>query len=702
KLRISPYPIERALKLVEAISRDFNDQLVKFIGGRRLMLLPYEEFDKVTGGLYLDPGAATKGHGIQAFLDMSGKTGGSMQLELEKWIRLLGDPDDVPNIKERVTKENAAVRFGCEGAFRVWDDNVKEFTNVAREQTRKRQEQFMAIRIHSAHADLKERVGLIRAFRFKHEQLYNTIVKVMKPSKADANAQADKFATILSSDSSAIEDVNLAYDCVKSIDVLDVSPEGKDVWIEAINNYNDLISRVENQIISRLRDSLGSAKNANEMFRVFSKFNDLFVHPKIRGAIQEYQTQLIESVKADILGLHDKFKVQYRNSEASHLSLVRDIPPVSGAIQWARQIERQLGIYMSKVEDILGKELSIFVFRIAFSASFKRKLDTKVMFENWVAEINKRDLTVSGRIFDISRVRAANNSLQLKVNFDAQIITLFKEVRNLLWMNFRVPITVANVAKDAKRIYPFAVSLNETVRTYTQTVNKIDKHESIGMLVAGYRKEVQSHIAKGIQLRWDYFVNTYDSRPFMSTGDSPNKENRHVSFVRTFASIVSNFQEKVNTAIVIYEDINLTVEELRNCPFNGDAFMKCLQKIQKSLDTLNLGAYSNLDLWTQDLNLRIEQALTFRLQGAIRAWMYEFTHQANESSLTTDGQRKQRGRRGTLIAVPVARPAIKDDKKDEMKPTIKSFVLEIRLRNQVMFLDPPLEHARANWYSQFH
>ncbi|ORY38141.1 dynein heavy chain [Rhizoclosmatium globosum] len=628
KLRISPYPIERALKLVEAISRDFNDQLVKFIGGRRLMLLPYEEFDKVTGG-----------------------------------------------------------------AFRVWDDNVKEFTNVAREQTRKRQEQFMAIRIHSAHADLKERVGLIRAFRFKHEQLYNTIVKVMKPSKADANAQADKFATILSSDSSAIEDVNLAYDCVKSIDVLDVSPEGKDVWIEAINNYNDLISRVENQIISRLRDSLGSAKNANEMFRVFSKFNDLFVHPKIRGAIQEYQTQLIESVKADILGLHDKFKVQYRNSEASHLSLVRDIPPVSA------------GIYMSKVEDILGKDWMHYIEGQKLyneSASFKRKLDTKVMFENWVAEINKRDLTVSGRIFDISRVRAANNSLQLKVNFDAQIITLFKEVRNLLWMNFRVPITVANVAKDAKRIYPFAVSLNETVRTYTQTVNKIDKHESIGMLVAGYRKEVQSHIAKGIQLRWDYFVNTYDSRPFMSTGDSPNKENRHVSFVRTFASIVSNFQEKVNTAIVIYEDINLTVEELRNCPFNGDAFMKCLQKIQKSLDTLNLGAYSNLDLWTQDLNLRIEQALTFRLQGAIRAWMYEFTHQANESSLTTDGQRKQRGRRGTLIAVPVARPAIKDDKKDEMKPTIKSFVLEIRLRNQVMFLDPPLEHARANWYSQFH
>jgi hypothetical protein len=38
---------------------------------------------------------------------------------------------------------------------------------------------------------------------------------------------------------------------------------------------------VENQNIARLRDRLGAARNANEMFRVFSKFNALFVRPKV-------------------------------------------------------------------------------------------------------------------------------------------------------------------------------------------------------------------------------------------------------------------------------------------------------------------------------------------------------------------------------------------------------------------------------------
>lgn len=58
--------------------------------------------------------------------------------------------------------------------------------------------------------------------------------------------------------------------------------DGTEIWVAAENAYNERVSRVENQIIARLRDRLGTARNANEMFRVFSKFNALFVRPKVR------------------------------------------------------------------------------------------------------------------------------------------------------------------------------------------------------------------------------------------------------------------------------------------------------------------------------------------------------------------------------------------------------------------------------------
>ena len=61
-------------------------------------------------------------------------------------------------------------------------------------------------------------------------------------------------------------------------------PEGSEIWAAAENAYNERVARVENQIIARLRDRLGTARNANEMFRVFSKFNALFVRPKVNHA----------------------------------------------------------------------------------------------------------------------------------------------------------------------------------------------------------------------------------------------------------------------------------------------------------------------------------------------------------------------------------------------------------------------------------
>ena len=86
-----------------------------------------------------------------------------------------------------------------------------------------------------------------------------------------------------------------------------------DYWYfhNSLHRYDERIDRVETRITARLRDQLGLAKNANEMFRIFSRFNALFVRPHIRGAIREYQTQLMQRVKDDIEVLHDKFKVSW-------------------------------------------------------------------------------------------------------------------------------------------------------------------------------------------------------------------------------------------------------------------------------------------------------------------------------------------------------------------------------------------------------
>jgi dynein heavy chain 1 len=144
------------------------------------------------------------------------------------------------------------------------------------------------------------------------------------------------------------------------------------------------------------------------------------------------------------------------------------------------------------------------------SMLFRKKLDTKPVFAAWLDDISNRDLSVTGRVFEVKKVHGSG--LQLSVNFDSQIISLFKEVRNMIWLNFQVPHTVANSAKDAKRVYPFAVSLIETCRTYAQTSDVLKNNPYILPLVAGYQSAAHELIKRGIQERWDYFVNTFESR----------------------------------------------------------------------------------------------------------------------------------------------------------------------------------------------
>lgn len=47
KIRNTKYPINRCLNLIEAISRDLTSQLLKVLGTRRLMHMPFEEFERI-------------------------------------------------------------------------------------------------------------------------------------------------------------------------------------------------------------------------------------------------------------------------------------------------------------------------------------------------------------------------------------------------------------------------------------------------------------------------------------------------------------------------------------------------------------------------------------------------------------------------------------------------------------------------------
>lgn len=52
--------------------------------------------------------------------------------------------------------------------------------------------------------------------------------------------------------------------------------------------------------------------------------------------------------------------------------------------------------------------------------------------------------------------------------------------------------------------------------------------------------DIWADLAVGMNIRWDYFVNQYDTARYVS-GDGV-RDNKHIQFVRELASIVSILQ----------------------------------------------------------------------------------------------------------------------------------------------------------------
>ncbi|XP_077296363.1 dynein heavy chain, cytoplasmic isoform X2 [Arctopsyche grandis] len=613
KIRSTKYPIQRGLRLVEAISRDLGQQLLKVLGTRRLMHIPFEDFERVMGQ--------------------------------------------------------------CFEVFSCWDDEFEKLQGLLRDIVKKKRDEHLKMvwRVSPSHKKLQGRMEHMRRFRRQHEQLRTVMLRVLRPRAiapvtqpgAGSEPNGSQHAIPMdAADANAISEVNLAYENVKEVECLDISREGCDAWEAAVRRYEERIDRVETRITAHLRDQLGTAKNANEMFRIFSRFNALFVRPHIRGAIREYQTQLIQRVKDDIEALHEKFKVQYPQSKCCRLSLVRDLPPVSGSIIWAKQIDHQLTTYLKRVEDVLGKGWENHIEGQKLKAdgdSFRLKLNTQEVFDDWARKVQQRNLGVSGRIFAIESVRARSgrggNVLKLKVNFLPEIITLYKEVRNLKNLGFRVPLAIVNKAHQANQLYPFAISLIESVRTYERTLEKIDDKASIVPLVAGLRRDVLSLISEGMGLVWE----SYKLDPY----------------VQKLSEVVVSFQEKVEDLVVVEEQLEVDVRSIETCPYSAATLADILSKIQHAVDDLSLRQYSNLHLWVQRLDEEVEKSLGVRLQAGVKAWTEALRGETKEIDLSmdTDAPTKPTHKLGG-------------------DPKIARVVHEVRITNQQMYLFPSLEEAR--------
>ena len=270
------YDIKRVYQLIEVISKDLFNQMLKILGQENLMFCNFDKF----------------------------------KVWFEKSNEIFKKFDDSANYFMSKTK-------GI-GGYSTMISNATAHTKTI---------------YH--YVPLKNRLEKLNEIRELYQSLKTVIEDIISRS-------ANKGFL-------SINDIETGYNSFKGTNVLDISKEGEEALTRCEKEFNHYIDVAETYITKKLREKLGSANNANEMFRIFSKFSGLFFRPRIQSAIGEYQSQLLKTVKDGINFLDKKFLQGYDRTENSRICKVRDIPENPGKIIWAKQIRIKLEKYEKRI-----------------------------------------------------------------------------------------------------------------------------------------------------------------------------------------------------------------------------------------------------------------------------------------------------------------------------------------------------------------
>ena len=562
-----------------------------------------------------------------------------------------------------------------------WDDLYSRIEKFGLGRDRAYAKSSTRDRASLAHELLKDRLAELRDLRDEHEKLRSVIERVLR--------------------SDELEEVNIAFATLADAEVLDTSERGTKSWQVARVQYEGRIERVEEKIKNNMVRALTAATSSDQMFDVFSRFNQLFYRRHIKGAINSYQRQLIDTVKKDILLLQEKFRSTYSRTEACRMSQVRDLPQVSGAIIWAQQIERRLDTYQSRIKAVLGDDWELQNHGRTLKDiidAFKGKLDTNLIFEKWwkdATEKNQQDGDPNtGPVLQVD-----DGGSKIEVRFDPSIMQLFKEVRNISWLipSARIPYMIKASAREAKHQYPRAMSLQAALRAYERTQEKIDR--SVAPLLAGRVKEIMQQIGLFFekQVVWE--------------GDAEALQNR----VLKLHDSVIDFQDKVEELLVINKEIVIAQAKLEHCAFDGVAFQAILADMQQNIDKLNLAGFSNLQTWVETLDKAVATMLAQRLAAALSAWVAAQKRNGVTMDLDIGGSSptagsRRRSSRGSSFSADTLKKMVGDLKPGAASETkvaeiaipTEKFTYSIVLRNRVLQLEPPLENARIAWVDQLH
>ena len=176
-----------------------------------------------------------------------------------------------------------------------------------------------------------------------------------------------------------------------------------------------------------------------------------------------------------------------------------------------------------------------------------------------------------------------------------------------------MPLSIHLRSQDVQNLSPIAMSLQESLRTFEYTESRVVP--KFAKLVAESRLQAQQQMMKGLQIQWKSDTNVE-------------------KYAKELRKCVTEFEEAVNDVIEKIARIDEYLEELLSSELDREILDEKIEKIQKAIDVFEVASYSNLQIWVDELDKRIADILTERLEKRAQQWVKEFVSCSDDSDTT--------------------------------------------------------------------
>jgi dynein heavy chain 1 len=444
---------------------------------------------------------------------------------------------------------------------------------------------------------------------------------------------------------------------LENIDLLNMTKDGEDQLTQASEANRKLHEDFENKIIEKITEKLGLAQNEEELYRVYTVYLPFLSKSSGQSSSIKFKDNLTKALDAKFEDLKEKYRNKYSISNSRYISEFYDIPVMTGGFIWNQQI-------LGKMKETLDRSTKI---SGEVSAQNQKIKQTQVHF-NEFRDNNKneeaksiasftsdfkqqKDEIYSQSIFAVREKWGSNNEYELCTNFDDKFIEKVKNMRNIAGRPDGVDFTTSyQFIKTDWLVFRSASYLKETLSLLNYLTSKLD--EKTEKLLAYHLKDIQEYIKQNFNQKWSDGTRILDG------------------IIETLAIKVNNLESSYNYIIQRREQIDRILTFLESCEIDSQVFTEKIKEIQTILDELYFKSYSNIHTLVNDLEISVERVLKKRLTDIIGQWCIEFENYKNRD---------------------IERKLIKENT-----------VHEIKVQNQVIFVEPPIEYANAFWLAHFH